>query len=1427
MSLDLTFKQACILIKKEQPDLIEAMDKILGLALLCSPVFTGSIALLPLITAKNELTKLTKSTFETFTKRKSESYFERQTRMKLAYALISYTSFFEALDHLLPDIWRSRLKLLNSEKIFILKEAQDKVDKTVAPVGGGAVEPIDKTLASSVMIQFPHPVDSLERQKARLLPLYKEMAGGFKEFVQRLSAWEELDEKGKQVVAQAIDKVPDIAAEFFDAQYIELSRKYDEFAIWANLQEHKKSAALVETLSTFFQEYAHSVQSSSKSIDIGLSNLRDLVSKIPETLKIKQAEDIVEGLRKHYVARINDPIIDDRSVFDGERPRLVFPRVCDAFVPQSFHAIRIGNKRVSLEDPETWRSQPRRDDLGTFLLSYLSSPHSTDSPLIILGHPGSGKSLLTTVLSARLLSKHFVAIRVPLREVNSEAGVTAQIEEHIGRVTSIKLDSWAKCSGTFTNNPPIVILDGYDELLQASGKVFAGYLREVQNFQKNEAEQGRPVRVVVTSRVTLIDKAIVPQGSTIVRLLEFNTYQRNCWISIWNSANVHYFHTAEVQPFSLPDDKEPGADKLLQLAEQPLLLLMLALYDSVENKLRSGGVPDRTVLYDSLLRRFIYREREKSDQFKNLEQPNQDLEVDKDMQRLGAVAIGMYNRRTLHILSEQLSGDLKFFNLERVVSLTGEGGRQLTQADLLLGSFFFVHKSKAVHETEVGDHQAEVAFEFLHNTFGEFLTADFIIRQTMAEIGELIELSVRPALRVQRERKLSHVDGLSRSWFACLVYTALFTRPVVLEMIRECIGHVLNAKEVTKDSFIGELDAIVQSQISRVLSRREMPSIMQKDEAQEGYRAPFGSHPLLGHLAVYSINMIIIRAVVGDGAFQFDESLYFTHEESARPWDQLTHLWRSWFSIDSINGITAVLLSERSSDGVRVSPRIKMSVVESRSRLETVYNVNRALGDNIGSGIIGLVLAGGSSGVDLTEVERLLTVENIDLSGQICQKKLMEYWNARRRPDHEEFSHVAARALELAARSEQLDQLASSILLVGRIVERFSLYRPLKDNEQRLGARGPTLTRALIEIASSSLIAALALHHMDAARNLIELVQAIHGQQMSRRIREEIFHQVFRRGDFMEFAERGPDATLRVMELLRELGGLRWMDKDTDHVLSQLLERINIPKWVSRRPTEVAKLAQLLRESGKFNWAERINSDLFNYLFRDREFFERAERRPEQAMELLQRVNRLRSQPWPDSFGEELFDRLFARVRFEEWFEKRPEDVIVLLELGREFGASRFRRDIDDELFDRLFRRRHHHPMEWAEGNPDAAIGLVELALEYGATGWADRFAGELFELPFIVELLSTAVYRKIDVFGKAVRVARLLADMPAGETVRAQVALAAFDRGDNREALSQLPIKLLSDLKWLADRAGTGGSLMRYLGLDELPHWLRAKGRD
>ena len=446
---------------------------------------------------------------------------------------------------------------------------------------------------------------------------------------------------------------------------------------------------------------------------------------------------------------------------------------------------------------------------------------------------------------------------------------------------------------------------------------------------------------------------------------------------------------------------------------------MLALYDSQDNQLRRSKALDRTILYDSLLRQFVTRERAKDAKFDELSTPEQEKELDTEMQRLGIAALGMYNRRKLHIISNELNEDIKFFNLERTVSVAA--GRPLTQADLLLGSFFFVHKSKAQLKAGASEHHEETAaFEFLHNTFGEFLTADFILRQAVSEAAAIKALMENENLRLQLDQKLGAADGLLPAWFASLIYTPLFTRPVVMEMMREWLGHALKRKQLSKKEFLSQLDTIVLNQIKRLLSKREMPSIIRKETAQEGYRAPFGDHPLLGHIAIYTMNLILLRIIVGDEPIVLEENQIGTHEDGARPWDRLTHIWRSWFSLDNLNGLTAVMVASRKGSQITVRAKGKFQVAESRGRLETCLNVSISLADNISSGLTGLLIFDPSrdNQLDIEDVAERLTSEKIDVDLQIAMKRLAQMERRVNAKNAPKFFAAFREALEIVLRGD-------------------------------------------------------------------------------------------------------------------------------------------------------------------------------------------------------------------------------------------------------------------------------------------------------------------------------------------------------------------------------------------------------------------------
>ncbi|MCF1598754.1 NACHT domain-containing protein [Streptomyces muensis] len=432
-------------------------------------------------------------------------------------------------------------------------------------------------------------------------------------------------------------------------------------------------------------------------------------------------------------ARLRDPI----ASLESSGPRL--PSLERGYVNPRFrvadqerrdgaeHGVT-SNKWVASD--KWWEQQPSYDTIEHFFAAYLLGLPALLTPLVVLGHPGAGKSLLTKLLTARLPADEFRPLRVELRYTPAEADVQTQLEHALRQATGRRV-SWPDWSEAEPGVVPVVLLDGFDELLQAGAQRLAparqwGYLREVARFQEREAELGRPLVVIVTSRTVVADRAEIPRTSQVLRLEPFGEQEIERWLSIWNTANADYLDRGGLRPLA-----SSAVLPHRELAAQPLLLLMLALYDSVGNALHRLRDEDisRTGLYERLLTEFVRRQLDKDGPLPPAEVG---AAVERELHRLSVIALGMFHRGVQAISAEEADRDL------RALGAPADHGR-----GLLFGRFFFVHEAQAVVTEE-----RLRSYEFLHATFGEHLAARLIERalrglapgQAAADDGELYAL---------------------------------------------------------------------------------------------------------------------------------------------------------------------------------------------------------------------------------------------------------------------------------------------------------------------------------------------------------------------------------------------------------------------------------------------------------------------------------------------------------------------------------------------------------------------------------------------------------------------------------------------------------------------------------------------------------------
>lgn len=1014
-STEITLREVRTLIEDEVKDskLLDAFDTVATMVLLLAPVVGGPSAVpaLSLLGPKKEMVSLAKRVAKALARwKKDEDFLARHRRLAAAHCILTYAAYFEALDRLVAAV--GEVPEILATDVIALPSAE-----SASPLEPGAPEAPEKDL-TKIPIRIPHPLDSTTTESEHAL-LYNSLTERLERLVAKAPSWSNVDAKKRRQFVEQFKTLPQAAAEIHSAMYFDLASTNEHYFIWSSLLRDREVGSLVASASASISQHWSAIEAQSEQIDLGFARLGERVVEALSDQANLSATAAGEDLSTLYRHALEAPIIDDPTSEYHEGPRLTYPSKAATFVPQAFKAVRYRSGTTHLEDENLWDARPTAEDLGLFLLQYLSSAYSTESPLLILGHPGSGKSLLTQMLAGRLAAPTFNPIRVELRDTDAEADLQSQIEDQVRKDTGREI-SWTTFAGSLSAHPPLVILDGYDELLQASGRVFASYLQNVAKFQRRESLLGRPVRVVVTSRLSLIDKAAIPDGTTAIRLLEFDEKRRREWTDLWNRHNAEYFETQGLRPFSVPAD-----EKIVPLAEQPLLLLMLALYDSQGNQLHKEASINQTLLYYSLLTRFVERERRKGNggaAFDTLDETKRRELIEGDLEKIGIAAMGMFNRRSLHISREDLDQDLRYFT-EASPKDQGVGVR-LTEAELVLGGFFFIHESRSRVEPSDGLERSAraTAFEFLHNTFGEFLVADFLLRELLREARTIASLRELDELRSALDQRLTYVTD---RWFASLVYTPLHTRPVVLRMMREWAPQRAELQGRSLESVLVELKHLGNRQLRNILNGRAIPSVMMGERP-----TPFPKMPVLGHVAVYTLNLVVLQAAVSRTGYLFDEEQFEFGRGECRPWDRLTAVWRSWLPLESLTGLAAILSARRRGHRVEIELRSPLGSVRSRSRLEDVFLTSEALADDIVAGLAGIHLydTSGPPDAGLREVIAGLRSEGLDVTELLLTREA--------RDGRTPVEALPTRVLESAfnpARGRRLDVEADQIDPMGRV----------------------------------------------------------------------------------------------------------------------------------------------------------------------------------------------------------------------------------------------------------------------------------------------------------------------------------------------------------------------------------------------------------
>ena len=575
----------------------------------------------------------------------------------------------------------------------------------------------------------------------------------------------------------------------------------------------------------------------------------------------------VNALSRFYRSALDEPIIPAGDMPAG----LEIPTLDNGYVDHRFRVAEI-TPSSELGDESWWNEMPITDDVSHFLMTRLTSPSILGSPIILLGQPGSGKSVLARILAARLSEQGHLAVRVDLRQVPADADLQDQIEFAIRAVTGEKIQ-WPQFTESARHVCRVIIFDGFDELLQTTGAAHDDFLLRVQAFQKREARLGRPLSAIITSRIAVTSSARIPHGAMTIRLEPFCREQIAAWLAIWGDVNRDSLAKRNMKP--LPMDT---ALKYQELAEQPLLLLMLALYDTDANALqRRAALLGRTELYERLLKDFARREVRKK--LPAITELNLERAVEAELLRLSVVAFAMFNRRSQWVPEDDLDIDFSALLVDQdsYISEVSRPWDRLTVAQLTIGRFFFVYESQVTH-----DNRQLRTYEFLHPTFGEFLVARLVVRL----------LAMIPATGIVSDPSPQNRE-MSGMLYALLSFSAVSSRLPVVSFI----GDLLD-----------QLDAQQRAAIVEFLLLLHNRALFPHGEsAYSGYQ-PLPLTVIARH-AAWSANLVLLAVFAAEEVT--GRQLFPQEQDPGAAWRNEAMLWRSQLAGYGWEGLFEVIALDR------------------------------------------------------------------------------------------------------------------------------------------------------------------------------------------------------------------------------------------------------------------------------------------------------------------------------------------------------------------------------------------------------------------------------------------------------------------------------------------------------------------------------------
>lgn len=622
-----------------------------------------------------------------------------------------------------------------------------------------------------------------------------------------------------------------------------------------------------------------------QALEHGVLDNREMTERVVNRLDaLETLFRNLSGLHAPLPARAADPLREslDRlaesmtAVFQQPLLRikgidfhLRIPTVERGFISPDFRLAEY-DRYARPEQESWWQEQRWSADLVGFLSDYLTDPGSLHRPLLILGQPGAGKTLLTRVIAARLPAARFTSIVVPLRLMTGDKNPAEQIESAIEQIMDdrIRWSDLRQATGTTT---VVVVFDGFDELVQATGTAHSQYIERVAEFQERQWELGFSVIPIITSRMLVMDRASLPYGTVLVRLEDLADEQIVEWVAAVNRENEQQ----RGRPLSAGDLLSYG-----ELVRQPLLLTLLAIYyneHSVDQR------PDYDIsqsdLFTGLLTAFIRRQvAEKSPQTLSTEERlGREGRLRRD---LAITAFAMFNRNREVVNRAHLRADLACFGTHADDAVPP--GDHLGPEQLVTTAFFVVYGPD-----DLQGEDARRTYEFLHATFGDFLIAEHVVR-SLTDLADL-----RRYLRGASGAQLG--TGQFR---ALLSHQPLVKRDAVMTFAGELSAQLTAAKRA----------AVGETVVALLTEARQRTNLAGIDRYEPSRYDP------VRLLATYTANLVSLAALVAG-----EKGVPHTTLMDAETWTSTVRLWRA--GLDEKGQLAMIGWLGRDSEGLVTAAR--------------------------------------------------------------------------------------------------------------------------------------------------------------------------------------------------------------------------------------------------------------------------------------------------------------------------------------------------------------------------------------------------------------------------------------------------------------------------------------------------------------------------